>query len=347
MSWFNWKRNFRVGEESDGVGAVGILGTGAFVPEKVLTNADLEKMVDTNDEWIVSRTGIRERRIAAPDQASSDLAVKAAERALAHAGLTADQLDLIIVATVTPDMSFPATACLVQDKLGASKAATFDLSAACTGFLYGVSTAAQFIQTGMYKYVLVIGVECLSRIVDWSDRNTCVLFGDGAGAAVLGPVEDGYGFLSYELGGDGSGQDLLKLEAGGSRKPASQQTLDERLHFIYMNGREVFKFAVRVLGNATEEALAKAGLGKHDIDFLIPHQANIRIIESAVKRFGLTEDKVVVNLDRYGNMSSASVPVALDEAVKSGKIKKGDTLALCGFGGGLTWGAAILKWALD
>lgn len=326
---------------------VGILGTGSYVPEKVLTNADLEKMVDTSDEWIVSRTGIRERRIAAPEEASSDLAVKAAERALAHAGVTAEQLDLIIVATVTPDMAFPATACLVQDRIGASKAATFDLSAACTGFLYGISTASQFIRTGTYRYALVVGVECLSRIVDWSDRNTCVLFGDGAGAAVLGPVEEGYGFLSYELGGDGSGAELLKLEAGGSRKPATEQTVRDRLHFLSMSGREVFKFAVRVLIHATEEALDKARLNKEDIDFLIPHQANIRIIDSAIKRFGLTEDKVIVNLDRYGNMSSASVPVALDEAVRSGKIKKGDTLALCGFGGGLTWGATILKWARD
>jgi 3-oxoacyl-[acyl-carrier-protein] synthase-3 len=327
--------------------AVGILGTGAYVPEKVLTNADLEKIVDTSDEWIVTRTGIRERRIAAPDEASSDLAVKAAERALEHAGVHADEIDLIIVATVTPDMLFPATACLVQDRLGAKKAATFDLSAACTGFIYGVATAAQFVATGVYKYVLVVGVECLSRIVDWTDRNTCVLFGDGAGAAVLGPVEEGLGFLSFELGGDGSGGDLLKIPAGGSRHPSTMQTVQDKMHRIFMAGREVFKFAVRVLGNATDEALKKAGLTKEDIDFLVPHQANIRIIESAVKRFGLTEDKIIVNLDRYGNMSSASIPVALDEVVKQGKIKKGDTLVLCGFGGGLTWGATVLKWAID
>lgn len=326
---------------------VGILGTGAYLPEKVMTNADLEKLVETNDEWIVSRTGIRERRIAAEHEASSDLAVKAAEKALKKAGISAEQIDLIIVATVTPDMSFPATACLVQDRLGASKAATFDLSAACTGFLYGIVTASQFITTGAYNYALVIGVDCLSRITDWTDRNTCVLFGDGAGAAVLGPVEEGYGFLSFELGGDGSGGDLLKIPAGGSRCPASEATVIERLHTISMAGREVFKFAVRVIGNSTEEALKKAGLTKEDIDFLIPHQANIRIIESAVKRFGLTEDKVVVNLDRYGNMSSASIPVALDEAVDQGNIKKGDTLVLCGFGGGLTWGSAVLKWAIN
>lgn len=327
--------------------AVGILGTGSYLPEKVLTNADLEKMVDTNDEWIVSRTGIRERRIAAPEEASSDLSVKAAKKALEKAGISAEEIDLIIVTTVTPDMNFPATACLVQDQLGAKKAATFDLSAACTGFIYGISAAAQFIATGVYKYVLVIGVECLSRILDWTDRNTCVLFGDGAGAAVLGPVEEGYGFLSFELGGDGSGGNLLNLPAGGSRLPASEKTIQERLHYVHMSGREVFKFAVRVMGNATEEALAKAGLTKEDIDFLVPHQANIRIIDSAVKRLGLTEEKVVVNLDRYGNMSSASIPVALDEAVQRGQIKKGDTMVLCGFGGGLTWGATVLKWALD
>ncbi|WP_124727636.1 beta-ketoacyl-ACP synthase III [Staphylospora marina] len=326
---------------------VGILGTGAYLPEKVLTNRDLEKMVDTTDEWIVSRTGIRERRIAAPDQASSDLAVEAARQALEHAGLTAEEIDLIIVATVTPDMAFPATACLVQDRLGAKKAATFDLSAACTGFLYGITTAAQFIATGVYRYALVIGVECLSRILNWEDRNTCVLFGDGAGAAVLGPVEEGYGFLSFELGGDGSGGEQLKLPAGGSRLPASEETVKNKLHTVSMAGREVFKFAVRVIGHCTEEALKKVGMTKDDIDFLIPHQANIRIIDSAIKRFGLTEDKVVINLDRYGNMSSASIPVALNEAVRDGRIKKGDTLVLCGFGGGLTWGAAVMKWARD
>lgn len=325
----------------------GILGTGSYVPDKVLTNFDLEKMVQTSDEWIVTRTGIRERRIAAPDQASSDLAVHAAQNALRNAGISAEELDLIIVATVTPDMAFPATACLVQEKIGAKKAATFDLSAACTGFLYGIACASQFISTGLYKYVLVIGVECLSRILNWTDRNTCVLFGDGAGAAVLGPVEEGYGFLSFELGADGSGGDLLKLPAGGSRMPASEQTVKENLHTVSMVGKEVFRFAVRVIGNAADMALKKAGLTKENIDFFIPHQANIRIIDSAMKRFGLTDDKVIVNLDRYGNMSSASIPVALDEAVQNGRIHKGDILVLCGFGGGLTWGAAVLKWAME
>lgn len=323
---------------------VGILGTGAYLPENRLTNFELEKIVDTSDEWITSRTGIRERRIVADEEASSDLSVRAAEQAIAHAGITAEQIDLIIVATVTPDMAFPATACLVQDRIGASKAATFDLSAACTGFIYGVSAATQFIATGLYQYALVIGVECLSRIVDWSDRNTCVLFGDGAGAAVLGPVSEGYGFQSFELGGDGSGKELLKIEAGGSRMPASESTVANRLHTLSMNGREVFKFAVRVMGTAADEALAKANLTKEDIDLFVPHQANVRIIDAAMKRFGLAEEKVVVNLDRYGNMSSASIPVALHEAIEENRVHDGDTVVLCGFGGGLTWGATVLNW---
>lgn len=327
--------------------SVGILGTGSYLPEKVLTNQDLEKMVDTSDEWIVSRTGIRERRIASDHEASSDLAVKASEIALRNANVPAEEIDLVVVATVTPDMSFPATACLVQDRIGAVKAATFDLSAACTGFIYGVSAAAQFIATGVYRYALVIGVDCLSRIVDWEDRNTCILFGDGAGAAVLGPVEEGYGFLSYDLGGDGSGGELLKVVAGGSRCPASAATVEQKLHNVYMNGREVFKFAVRAMNNATEGALNKAGLHKEKIDLLVPHQANIRIIESAMKRFGLSRDKVVVNLDKYGNMSSASVPVALHEATLENRIQKGDHVVLCGFGGGLTWGATVLRWSQD
>ncbi|GAB6933527.1 beta-ketoacyl-ACP synthase III [Calditerricola satsumensis] len=323
---------------------VGILGTGSHLPEKVLTNADLEKMVETSDEWIVTRTGIRERRIARPEEASSDLALEAARKALDAAGVTPEALDLIVVATVTPDMMFPSTACIVQEKLGATRAAAFDLSAACSGFLYGVAAAAQFIQTGMYRYALVIGVDCLSKITDWTDRATCVLFGDGAGAVVLGPVPEGYGFLSFELGADGSGGDLLKLPAGGSRLPASEKTVRGRQHYIAMNGSEVFKFAVRILGAAAEEALKKAGLTKEDVDFLVPHQANYRIIDAAMRRLGLAEDKVVINLDRYGNMSSASVPVALDEAVRAGRIHAGDLLVLVGFGGGLTWGAAVLRW---
>jgi 3-oxoacyl-[acyl-carrier-protein] synthase-3 len=328
-----------------GLRSVGILGTGSYTPERVLSNFDLEKMVDTSDEWIVSRTGIRERRICAPDQASSDLAYEAAIKALKKAKVSPEQLDMIIVATVTPDMSFPSTACVLQDRLGAKKAAAMDLAAACTGFLYGITTASQFIANGLYKYVLVIGVETLSKITNYKDRNTCVLFGDGAGAAVLGPVKDGYGFQSFELGSDGSGGPLLSLPAGGSRIPASSESIEKDLHYIAMTGSEVFKFAVRVMNSATEAVLAKAGLDRDAIDLLVPHQANKRIIDSAVQRFGLSEDKVAINVDRYGNMSSASIPVALDEAVEAGRVKEGDTLVLVGFGGGLTWGAALLKWS--
>ncbi len=327
--------------------SVGIVGTGAYLPEKVLTNKDLEKMVDTTDEWIVSRTGIRERRIAAKDQASSDLALPAAEQALKMAGISASDLDLIIVATVTPDMSFPSTACVLQDRLKASKAAAFDLAAACSGFLYGVAAGVQFIQTGVYRYVLVVGVECLSKITDWTDRNTCVLFGDGAGAVVLGPVSQGEGFKAFDLGADGSGGPLLNQRGGGSRYPMTPEMLEQGLQYIYMNGREVFKFAVRVMQSATDEVVAKAGWSKDDIDFLVPHQANIRIIEPARNRLNLPEERVIVNVDRYGNMSSASIPVALDEAVRTGRIRKGDKLILVGFGGGLTWGAAALTWTME
>lgn len=324
---------------------VGILGTGSYLPEKVLTNFDLEKMVDTSDEWIVSRTGIRERRIADKNQSSLDLAYEAALKALEKAKISADQLDLIIVATITPDHSFPSTGSLLQERLGATKAAAFDLSAACTGFLYAASVGAQFIQTGLYKYVLVIGVETLSKITNWTDRNTCVLFGDGAGAAVLGPVEEGYGFMSFELGSDGSGGDLLKQPAGGSKIPASAESVEQKLHYIQMAGGEVFKFAVKVMEQATISVIGKAGLKKEDVNFFVPHQANLRIIDYARRRLELDESKVIVNVNRYGNMSSASIPVALDEALEAGKIKKGDNVLLVGFGGGLTWGASVMKWS--
>ncbi|EGL82592.1 3-oxoacyl-(acyl-carrier-protein) synthase 3 [Caldalkalibacillus thermarum TA2.A1] len=323
---------------------VGILGVGSFLPEKVLTNQDLEKMVDTSDEWIRTRTGIRERRVADENMASSDLAYEASVKALQHAGISADELDMIIVATVTPDMFFPSTACILQHKLGARKVAAVDLSAACSGFLYAVSTATQFVQTGMYRYILVVGVDCLSKITNWKDRNTCVLFGDGAGAVVIGPTEEGLGFLSFELGADGSGADFLNLPAGGSRLPASTRTLEEEKHFIHMNGQEVFKFAVRIMEQISVSVIEKAGLSTDDVQFLVPHQANLRIIDAARKRLGLGEKQVVVNLDRYGNMSSASIPVALDEAVHDGRIKKGDIVVFVGFGGGLTWGASTMRW---
>lgn len=324
--------------------SVGIIGTGMYVPEKILTNADLEKIVETNDEWIVSRTGIRERHIAAPDQATSDLAYHAAMQALENAGMTADQLDLIVIATITPDTMFPSTACILQEKLGAKNAAAFDLSAACSGFVYSMATASSMIRTGMYKNALVIGADTLSRITDYTDRNTCVLFGDGAGAVILGEVPEGRGFLSFDLGAEGAGGSLLKLEAGGSRLPASAETVQDGKHFIYMNGREVFKFAVRVMGSATEEVLRKAGKTKEDIDLFVPHQANIRIIQSAMNRLDLPEDRCVINVDKYANTSAASIPLALVEAAQQGRIKEGDTVLLVGFGGGLTWGASVLVW---
>ncbi|WP_018132890.1 beta-ketoacyl-ACP synthase III [Effusibacillus pohliae] len=323
---------------------VGVLGTGSALPERVLTNADLEKMVDTSDEWIVSRTGIRERRIADAQTASSDLSVEAARKAIIDAGISVEDIGLVICATVTPDYMFPATACLVQERLGIKKTGAFDLSAGCSGFLYGLACAVPMIQSGMAKYALVIGVDTLSKITDYTDRNTCVLFGDGAGAVVLGPVPEGRGFLGFDLGADGSGGEQLMMAAGGSRNPATQESVLNRQHTIAMNGKEVFKFAVRVMNTATEEVLRKVGLEKTDVDFLVPHQANIRIIDYARERLGLPEDKVVVNLDRYGNMSSASIPVALDEAHRMGKFKEGDLLLLVGFGAGLTWGAAALRW---
>ncbi|OAS15002.1 beta-ketoacyl-ACP synthase III [Paenibacillus oryzisoli] len=323
---------------------VGVLGSGKYVPERILTNQELETMVETNDEWIVTRTGIRERRIAAEGQATSDLCFEASLVALSNAGITADQLDLIIVATITPDMSFPSTACILQEKLGAKKAAAFDLSAACSGFVYGLANAANFIATGTYKYALVIGADCLSKITDYTDRNTCILFGDGAGAVVIGEVPEERGFKSFELGADGTGGPLLKIEGGGSRNPASQNSLDQRLHYIYMAGAEVFKFAVRIMGNAADEALRKAGWEKSDIDLLVPHQANMRIIQSSLNRLELSEDKCMINLDKYGNMSAASIPVALAEASEQGRLSEGDRLILVGFGGGLTWGATALVW---
>ncbi|KZE76979.1 MULTISPECIES: beta-ketoacyl-ACP synthase III [Paenibacillus] len=323
---------------------VGVIGTGKYVPEKILTNKDLEEIVETSDEWIVSRTGIQERHIAAPEQATSDLAYEAAVKALESAGMTAQDLDLIIVATVTPDMAFPSTACILQDKLGAKGAAAFDLSAACSGFVYGLATATSFIKTGIYNNALIIGADCLSRITDYTDRNTCVLFGDGAGAVVIGEVPEGRGFQSFDLGAEGAGGTLLKLEAGGSRLPASTDTLENKQHYIYMNGREVFKFAVRVMGTATVDVLEKAGMSKDDIDLFVPHQANIRIIQSAMQRLDLPEEKVVINVNKYANTSAASIPLALVEAAEEGRMKEGDRVLMVGFGGGLTWGASVLIW---
>ncbi len=329
----------------NGLKSVGILGTGSYLPEKVLTNFDLEKMVDTNNEWIIARTGIKERRIADENTACSDLAYEAALKAMDSAGVTAEELDMIIVATITPDFFFPATACIVQDKLGAINASAFDLEAACSGFLYGMTVAQQFIATGTYKKVLVIGAETMSKFIDYTDRGTCILFGDGAGAVVMGEVEEGYGILSTDLGAKGEGGKYLMVPGGGSRKPASIETVTNREHYIYMGGNEVFKFAVRIMGQGAVNVIEKAGIEMSDIDYLVPHQANTRIIEAAAKRIKLPMDKVKVNLEKYGNMSAASIPVALDEALKEGKIKRGDNVVLVGFGGGLTWGAALIKWA--
>jgi len=321
-----------------------IVGTGSFVPDKVLTNLDLEKMVDTSDEWIMTRTGIRERRVVDEKMATSDLAGEAAERALEAAGVSPSEIDLIVVATITPDMSFPSTACLVQDKMGAKKAAAFDISAACSGFIYGLSVVDQFIRNGTYDTVLLIGAETLSKITDWTDRNTCVLLGDGAGAVILRPTEEDKGILSFYLGADGSAGDLLKLPAGGSRQPPTHETIDKRLHYVKMRGNELFKVAVRVLVRAAEEALSRCNLSNEEVSLLIPHQANIRIMQAAAEKEGIPLSKVYINVDKYGNTSSASIAIALDEAVQEGRIKEGDIVVLDAFGGGLTWGACVIKW---
>ncbi|MEC1663265.1 beta-ketoacyl-ACP synthase III [Bacillus halotolerans] len=307
----------------------GILGVGRYIPEKVLTNHDLEKMVETSDEWIRTRTGIEERRIAADDVYSSHMAVAAAKKALKQAEVSAEDLDMILVATVTPDQSFPTVSCMIQEQLGAKKACAMDISAACAGFMYGVVTGKQFIESGTYKHVLVVGVEKLSSITDWEDRNTAVLFGDGAGAAVVGPVSDDRGILSFELGADGTGGQHLYL--------------NEKGHTI-MNGREVFKFAVRQMGESCVNVIEKAGLSKEDVDFLIPHQANIRIMEAARERLELPVEKMSKTVHKYGNTSAASIPISLVEELEAGKIKDGDVIVMVGFGGGLTWGAIAIRW---
>lgn len=323
----------------------GIAGIGACVPDRILTNAELEQVVDTSSEWIFSRTGIEERRITSPEQATSDLATVAAGRALTNAGIKPEEVDLVIVATNTPDMLMPATACMVQDRLGIKKnAGAFDLAAGCTGFVHALTVGSQFIAAGTCRTVLVIGAETLSKMLNWEDRSTCVLFGDGAGAVVLRTAPEGSGILACKLYSDGAGGPHLLIPAGGSRHPATRETLDGKLHFLQMNGREVFKFAVRVMGEAAEEVLAAAGLDKSDIDFFIPHQANIRIIEPAARRLGVPMEKVLVNVNRYGNTSTASIPLALDEAVRDGRIKSGDYVVMVGFGAGLTWGAVVVKW---
>ncbi|SFR01175.1 3-oxoacyl-[acyl-carrier-protein] synthase-3 [Desulfoscipio geothermicus DSM 3669] len=322
----------------------GIVGVGTYAPERVLTNADIQQIVDTSDEWIRTRTGILERRLASADEATSDLALTASRRALDDAGVRPEELDLVIAATNTPDMLFPATACLLQDRLGAANAGAFDLLAGCTGFIYGVAVGAQFIAAGTARTVLVAGAETLSRILNWRDRNTCVLFGDAAGSVVLRRVPGDRGILATALGSDGSGGHLLQLPAGGSRQPATAETVERNLHCLTMNGREVFKFAVRAMEDGANEVLRRAGMTGADVDFLIPHQANIRIIEHAAKKMKLPMERVAVNVDRYGNTSTASIPLALEESLHSGKIKDGDNVVMVGFGAGLTWAGLLIKW---
>jgi len=323
---------------------VKIAGTGSYIPQRVLTNADLERMVATSDEWISSRTGIKERRIADENEAASDLAYHAARRALKDAHVKPEDLDMIIVATITPDMIFPATACILQEKLGARKVAAFDLEAACSGFLYGLTVGSQFIATGMYDTILVVASETLSKIVDWQDRNTCVIFADGAGAAVIGPSSDSGRIISSYLGADGGGADLVGVPAGGSRLPASLQTVQNRQHYMKMKGNELFKTAVRAMIHAIYVSLEEGNLKSSDVDYFIPHQANMRIIDAVVKKVGLSQDKVHINLEQCGNMSAASVAVGLDEAVRGKKIKKGDKVLLTCFGGGVTWASMVIEW---
>ncbi len=321
----------------------GILGLGCYLPSRKMTNKDLEKLVDTSDEWIMTRTGIRERRIAPEESAASDLGVEAARLAIKDARLKPEDIDLIIVATVTGDMVFPSTSCIIQDKIGARDAAAFDINAACSGFVFGIITAKQFVDSGLYKNVLVIGAEKMTSLVDWTDRSTCVLFGDGAGACIIGKSKDRR-IVSYFIGCDGSGSNLLRLPAGGSRIPATEETVKNKLHFLKMEGNEVFKLAVKVMADAANKAITRAGLLCSEIDLLIPHQANIRILMAVAKKMGLPEEKIFLNIEKYGNMSSASTAVALAEASKEGRIKKGENVCLVAFGSGLTYGAVVIKW---
>lgn len=322
----------------------GILGIGYAVPDGTLTNFDLEKMVDTSDEWIRTRTGIKERRIAAKEEATSDWAVKAGEKALADAGVKPEEIDLVIVATATGDYTVPSTASIVQHRLGIPGAAAYDLGAGCSGFVYALDQAWHAVRAGGYKKALVIGADLLSRITNWEDRSTCVLFGDGAGAVVVGETTSEYGVLATYLGSDGSGAESLYVPAGGSRKPVTTEAVEAGEQYLRMAGNEVFKFAVRIMEDATREVLQRANLTAEDIDLLIPHQANIRIIDAAAKRLGLDEDRIIINVDRYGNTSAASIPIALGEAIEAGRVKDGDRIVCVGFGAGLTWGAVALRW---
>ncbi len=321
-----------------------ITAVGSYVPARVLTNAELEKMVETTDEWIVSRTGIKERRLAAADEFTSDLAAKAALLAMERANITAEQIDLIIIATITPDMPFPSTACLVQQKIGARRAVAFDIEAACSGFIFGLEIGQQFIMSRTYETVLVIGAEKLSTIVDWQDRNTCVLFGDGAGAAILQHRPQAHGLLTACMGSDGSKGNLLSMPGGGSRCPATVESVTSRQHFLRMDGKETFKSAVNAMYNAAQEVLRRCEIDISQIKCVIPHQANRRIIDAVGERLGVTPEQLFVNLEKYGNTSAASVAIALDEAATAGRIQRGDLVLLVVFGAGLTWGAAVIEW---
>ena len=323
---------------------VSIIGTGSYIPEKVVTNADLAKIVDTTDEWIVSRTGMKERHMARPDEAASDMGAAAARKAMEAAGITADQIGMIVCASITPDMPFPSTACYVQRLIGAHNAFCLDITAACSGFIYSLELARNAIACGQVDTALIIGTEKLTGVIDWQDRQTCVLFGDAAGAAVLSARGAPHGIRATSLGSDGRLAELLMLPGGGSRHPTSPETIEKRLHYMKMSGREVFKHAVTRMIEACQKAMAKAGVTVEDVDLVIPHQANLRIIEAIGHRLGVANEKYFINLEKYGNISAASIPVALDEAVRGGRVKKGDTLVLVAFGGGFTWGSAVLDW---
>ena len=337
---------FQLLNEEDEVFASRILGTGSFLPEKLLTNQDLEKMVETTNEWILERTGISTRHIASPDEVTTDLAERASRRALEAAGLQPNDIDVIIFATVTPDHVMPSAACLLQAKLGCKPVMAFDLSAACSGFLYGLQIADQFVKTGLHKRVLVVGAETLSRIIDYKDRTTCILFGDGAGAFIVGRAEEGTNsdFLATAMEADGTLSDLLSLPGGGSRHPTTVQTVMANLHFVHMKGREIFKNAVRAMAQRCEEALDRARVTKSEVDWFVPHQANTRIIDAVGSQLGMPTSKVISNLAHTGNTSSASIPVAFDEAVRDGRIRRGQTILLGAFGGGLTSGSVVLRY---
>ena len=325
----------------------GIIGLGMCVPDKIVTNHDLARLIDTNDEWIVARTGIRERRVAEQNVATSDLAIVAAQRALSDAGMDASELDLVLCATTSGDFIWPATACVIQHQIGAARAAAFDLGAACSGFCYGLATAAGFIETGAMRSILVVGADTLTKQMNWEDRSTCILFGDGAGAAILTPCAPDEGVLASVLGADGSGQESVWIPAGGTRMPTTHEVLESRLNCITMRGPEVYRFAVKIVPEVVTEALKRACLRPHDITLLIMHQANIRIVESVAERLSLTPDRIFVNLDRYGNTSAASVPMALAEAAEQGRLHRGDIVVTVGFGAGLTWAANVIRWRRD